>query len=110
MEPSLIRTLLVACGLTSLQDEVQTLPGRCVLSRDGVHSPRSLLTLPSCLWPQFLRRRGVDTPGMVRWPGGEETRAVAAGEFPKVPPEGLCLFEKILLLNPANPYKEGPVL
>ena len=53
---------------------------------------------------------GVHLRGSAEWPGGKETGAVAAGEFPKVPPEGLCLFEKILLLNPANPYKEGPVL
>ena len=53
-------------------------------------------------------------PGSAGWPGGEETGAAAAGEFPKLPPSVsfffLFLFEKILLLNPATPYKEGPVL
>ena len=29
---------------------------------------------------------------------------------PQSAPEGLFLFEKFLLLNPAAPYKEGPVL
>ena len=43
---------------------------------------------------------------------GEEARGAAA-EFPKLPPSlffSLFLFEKFLLLNPAAPYKEGPVL
>ena len=48
-----------------------------------------------------------------RWehsqPGGEETGAAAVGEFPKLP-QCLFHFEKILLLNPATPYKERPVL
>ena len=53
-------------------------------------------------------------PGSAGWPGGEETGAAAAGEFPKLSPSvsfsSLFLFERILLLNPAAPYKEGRVL
>ena len=46
-----------------------------------------------------------------RWRRGEETGAVAAGEFPKVPPRVFFFLGKILLLNPwLPPYKEGPVL
>ena len=45
-DPSLIRTLLGVCGLSSLQDEVQTLPGQCARSPVGAHTPRSLGTLP----------------------------------------------------------------
>ena len=45
---------------------------------------------------------------------GEETGVAAAGEFPKLPLSvsffSSFLFEKFLLLNPAAPYKEGPVL
>ena len=46
---------------------------------------------------------------------GEEAPAADAGEFPKLRPSvsfflSLFLFEKIFLLNPAAPYKEGPVL
>ena len=46
--------------------------------------------------------------------GGEKAGAAAMGEFPKLPQSvsffSLFRFEKILLLNPAAPYKEGPVL
>ena len=55
------------------------------------------------------RRVHTSTGALGRWEGGEETGAAAAGKFPKVPPN-IFLFEKILLLNPAAPYKEGPVL
>ena len=68
----------------------------------GVHSPRCLgfgLDIP---------HTPVGVPGGC--PGGEEAGAAAAGEFPQSAPEGLFLFEKILLLNPVAPYKEGPVL
>ena len=42
------------------------------------------------------------------WLGGEEAGMTAAGELPK---ESLfSLFKKFFLLNPAAPYKEGPVL
>ena len=87
-EPSLIHTLPGACGLSSLLYELWTLPGQYTQSLVGAHTP----------W-----RGG--------WPGGEETGAVAAGEFPKVLPRVFFFLEKsscsILWLPP---YKEGPVL
>ena len=54
---------------------------------------------------------GVHTPWMGRWPGGEETGAVAAGEFPKVPP-GVFFFlrKSSCLIVWLPPYMEGPVL
>ena len=45
-EPSLIRTLLGACGLGSLRDEVQTLPGGCLQTPVGAHTPGWMRTLP----------------------------------------------------------------
>ena len=51
-----------------------------------------------------------DSSGCTHSPGdggpGEETGAVAAGEFPKVPPR-VFLFGKILVLNPAAPSIQG---
>ena len=45
------------------------------------------------------------------WWGGEETGAVAAGEFPKVPQRVFFFLGKILLLILwLPPYKEGPDL
>ena len=52
--------------------------------------------------------------GSTRQPDGEEAGAAAAGEFPKVPLSVSFFlpftFEEFLLLNPAAPYQEGPVL
>ena len=45
-EPSLICTVPGSCGLSSLQVEVQTLPGGWVQSLVAVHTPWSLGTLP----------------------------------------------------------------
>ena len=77
-EPSLIHTLPGPCGLSSLRDEVQTLPGEWSLFQ-------WLGTLP---WVVPV----VSAPSEMRcaqspdgWQGGEETGAVAAREFPKVP-------------------------
>ena len=43
--------------------------------------------------------------------GGEETGAVAAGEFPKVPQKVFFFLGKNLLLDPVAPSnKEGPDL
>ena len=63
---------------------------------------------------------GLDAPytrGSAGQLGREEAGAAAAGEFPKLPLSvsffffsSLFIFEKFLLLNPAAPYKEGPVL
>ena len=42
-----------------------------------------------------------------RWQGGEETGAVAAGEFPKVPQRVVFFLGKIPLLNPVAPSLQG---
>ena len=85
-EPSLIHTLPSACGLISLLDEVWTPPGQCTQSPVSAHTPR---LVPVVSVPSEMRCRhspvGVHPPWMGRWPGGEKTGAVAAGEFPKVP-------------------------
>ena len=89
-EPSLIHTLPSACGLSSLQDEVRTLPGRCTQSPVGAHTPRSLGTLP-------------------RWVGGQVERRpelLLQGNSPKYT-QGYFLFGKILLLNPEAPSIQG---
>ena len=39
-EPSLICTLPDACGLSSLQDEVQTLPGGCTQNPVNAYTPQ----------------------------------------------------------------------
>ena len=41
------------------------------------------------------------------WLGGEETGAIAAGEFPKVPQRVFFFWGKILLLNPVAPSLQG---
>ena len=41
------------------------------------------------------------------WRGGEETGAVAAGEFPKVPQRVFFFLGNILLLNPVAPSVQG---
>ena len=127
-EPFLIRTLCGSCGLSSLQDEVQTLPfaehpplgGACSLSslRDEVRAlpgswahSRLLGTLPRVVpvvsAPSEMRcsQSPVDahTPQTGEWPGGEQTGAVAAGEFPKVPQRVFFFWGKILLLSSVAP-------
>ena len=80
----------------------------------GVHTPWSLDTLPWLVpvvsLPSQMRCTqtpvGAHTPQKGGWPGGEETEAVAAGK-PQSAPEGLFLFGKILLLNPATPSIQG---
>ena len=102
-----------ACSLSSLRDEVQTLPGGFSQPPVGGHTPSSLSTLPGH-WP-FSRSLGtlpqlvpvVSAPSKMRcrhsrsmrtapdgWWGREETGAVAAGEFPKVPPQVFFLWGK----------------
>ena len=84
--PSLIRTLLGACGLRSL---------RVALSpcfRFGLAAPHT----------------PVGAPG--GQPGGEGDWSSCCRRIPQSAPEGLFLLEKFLLLNPAAPYKEGHVL
>ena len=90
--------------------EVRTLPDAldvCLEALRGAHSPGCF----GCGLDDPQTRAGA--PGS-RVEGGEETGAVAAGEFPKLPLSvsffSLFPFEKFLLLDPATPYKEGPVL
>ena len=114
-EPSLILTLPGVCCLSSLRDEVWTLHGRCTQCPVRAHTPWSLGTLPQLMpvvsAPSEMRCGHslvhAYSPRMGRWLGGEETGAVAAGEFPKVPHEGVFLFGKILLLSPAAPSVQG---
>ena len=71
---------------------------------------RCKLSLVPWMWARVLPYH----LGRAVWQGGEKARAAAAGEFPKLPQNvsffSLFLFEKILLLSPAAPYKEGPFL
>ena len=76
-EPSLICTLPGACGLSSLRDEVQTLPGGCTCSLDG--------------W-------------VAGWRG--DWSCCCRG-IPQSATMGLFLFWKILLLNPVAPSVQG---
>ena len=88
-KPSLIHTLLGACGLNSLRDELQTLPGQCVLLPVGAHTPQlvpvvSVLSemrcrhsqvvrtvFSGCLWSHFPLRLSEDSPWlMITVPGG----------------------------------------
>ena len=73
--------------------------------------------MPRCILSLEPRMRAWCLPhphGSTLWRGGEEAGAATAGEFPKLPQNvsffSLFLFEKILLLSPAAPYKEGPFL
>ena len=63
-------------------------------------------------WCLGIGPRGPPHPsGSARWPGGEETRAAAAGEFSKVPPSVFFFLRKSpCSVLPLPPYKEGPVL
>ena len=136
-EPSLIRTFLGACGLrslwvlhfpvsafglSSLLDEVQTLPGQCVHSRVGACGLSCLQNEVRILpgWctqslvgafglrsslvvysphPHPASHLGLITPTppqereMSWWPNGEEIGAVAEGEFPKVPRGSFSFWE-----------------
>ena len=71
-----------------------TLPGACGLRSLELHSPR-------CTSPWALR---------MALPAGQRGDwSCCCRRIPQSAPEGLFPFEKILL-NPAAPYKEGPVL
>ena len=103
-----------ACSPSSLQDEVQTLPGRCTQSPVGAHTPWSLGTHPGwCLWSVSSKMRGRHSLVGAHTPwtaGGEETGAVAAAEFPKVPLRVFFFLGKsscLILWLPL--YKEGSV-
>ena len=77
---------------------------------DG-HTSRSLGTFPGFVPVVSASSEMRCTQSLDGWRGGEETGAVAAGEFPKVPQRVLFFLGKILLLILWLPlYKEGPVL
>ena len=89
----------------------------------GVWAEPSLIHTLRCLWSQFPRKWGADTPlwvctysggcthSLERWVAGwRGDWSCYCSRIPQSAPEGLFLFEKILLFNPAIPYKEGPVL
>ena len=104
--PSLIGTLPHACGLRSLLGEVAHTPW----SVPVVSGRPEVCTLP----PPLCFRFGLDTrpqpfksPRAAGWRG--DWSCCCRG-MPQSAPEGLFLSDKILLLNPATPYKEGPVL
>ena len=111
--PSLICTLLGACGFTS---ELH-----CPRSVSVVSGPPKDLTLPcQWLWSRvcsllLVLRIWVQYPphlhASARRPGGEETGAAAAVEFPKVPLRVFFFLRKSSCsILPLPPYKEGPVL
>ena len=82
--PSVIRTLLGACGLRSLK----------------LHFPHALdLGLLPATPPQ--------EHGSAKWRGDW---SCCCRRIPQTAPKDIFLFEKILLLNPATLYKEGSVL
>ena len=126
----MIHTLPGACGLSSLQDEVRTLlghthsarwvstlPGRwahslvgaCGLSSSQDEGGHSLVGAHRLWWVRTLPSSYTHSrDGRVA--GWRTDRSCCCRGVPQSAPEGLFLFEKILLLNPATPYKEGPVL
>ena len=143
-EPSLIRTLPSACGLSTLKNEVRTFPGCWSHSRSLGTLPVTGHTSPGGAYSLSSLRDNVQTlPGGCShspvtgntppvgacslsslrdevwtlpcrcaqspegWQGGEETGAVAAGEFPKVPQRVFFLLGKILLLSPVAPSIQG---
>ena len=55
-EPSLIRTLPGACGLSSLREEVQTLPSECAQSPVGADTPQWMRTLLGWVGGRVERR------------------------------------------------------
>ena len=70
-------SLVGACGLRPLRDEVWTLPSRCA------HSPDWRVT------------------------GWRADSSCCCRGIPQSAPQGLCFFGKILLLNPAAPSLQG---
>ena len=87
-------------SLSSLQDEVRALPGGWAHSPATGHTPQGGACSLSSL------RDEVHTVPQGWW-GREETGAVAAGEFPKVPQRVFFFLGKILLLDPVVPSIEG---
>ena len=89
--PRCVHSLVSACCLRSLPGEHCP---RGLRPPQGVQSPHGALDLG--LIPPTAR-------GSAGWPGGEETEAVAGGEFPKVSPTVFFFLRKsscsILLLH-----------
>ena len=102
---------------------------RCLWSHlSELHSPRSVSvvlvhlriarSLVWCLWCWVHTLPGTEDLGSISPTPLRECRAAwwrgdwscCCRRIPQSSPEGLFLFEKILLLNLAAPYKEGPVL
>ena len=86
---SLICTLPGACGLRH-PPVVHSLPPNFRFGLNTRHSPEGVLDRLAARW--------------------REDWSCCCRGIPQSAPDGLFLFEKILLLNPAAPYKEGPVL
>ena len=145
--PSLILTVPGACSLSSLGDEVHTLPSCCVYSLVGACGLNSLLdevrtlptwcthllvvhTVPSQCAHSPVGAYGVRPPqvctsatpcalDLVSIPphlrgnadgwvvGGRGDWSCCCWKITQSAPEGLFLFGKILLLNPAAPSIQG---
>ena len=101
-EPSLIPTPPGACGLSSLRDEVRTLPGGCAQTPVTGHP-----TLVGACSLSSLRDEVYTVPsGCAQSPNGWQWSCCCGG-IPQSAPEGLFLFGKILLLNPVAPSVQG---
>ena len=85
-------TLLPSMGSCTGPSVIHTLPGACGLRSLELHSPW-------CTPPWEHQVAG--------WRGDW---TCCCRRIPQSAPEDLFLFEKIVLLNPAASYKEGPVL
>ena len=99
----MVHILPSALDVVSGPSEVSTLPEASVVCLEallGAHSP-------------WYFGFGLDAP---HTPEGASCSRVRGDwscycrRIPQTAPKCLFLFEKILLLNPAAPYKEGPVL
>ena len=83
--------------------EVCTLPSQCQWSQHPLKFAVSLWCLDLGLIPRTA-------PLEHRASGWRGDWSCCCSRIPQSAPQGLFLFEKILLLNTATPYKEGPVL
>ena len=94
---------LWAMGVRAEPSLIRTLPVVSVTSEMRCRHTHLLGTLPPVVpvvsAPSEMRC--VQSPD--GWWGGEETGAVAAGEFPKVPQRVFFFLGKILLLSPVAP-------
>ena len=107
-EPSLIPTLPGACGLSSLRDEVRTLPGGCAQTPVTGHPTLVGACSLSSLQDEVRTvPSDAHTPLPGKWLGGEQTGAVAAREFSKVPQRVFFFLGKILVLDPVAPSVQG---